>query len=151
MKIPNLNNHSKVNIFDVADIERALQGKIYPAGSTLIALSATRGQVEYMPEAGYVETRYAVVVPKVVCVPYYLFIVIQEAFPEYLSKYMTGINLQFDNLKYLEVEWHQDIEAQAYISEMMRQADDAVDKVQQEIERLEDMKKFFLDRLFPSM
>lgn len=151
MKIPKLNNHSKVNIFDVADIERALQGKIYPAGSTLIALSATRGQVEYMPEAGYVETRYAVVVPKVVCVPYYLFLVIQEAFPEYLSKYMTGINLQFDNLKYLEVEWHKDVEAQAYISEMMRQADDAVDKVQQEIERLEDMKKFFLDRLFPSM
>lgn len=61
----NFSKHSVVNIYDIADIERAVKGKIYSAGCTLIPLSAaTSTPNKYMEEPGAVETRYAVAIPK---------------------------------------------------------------------------------------
>ena len=50
---------SRKKITEVAEVERAVKGKVYPAGCTLIALSATKPEPEYAPDSGEIETRYA--------------------------------------------------------------------------------------------
>ena len=135
-----------LNIYDIADVERAVKGKRYKAGSTLIALSATKGDVEYLDNESEVDTRYAVVTPKIECFPYYIYISIQEAFPKYISKYLTGINLQYDNLKYLNITVH-DLETQSYIAKYFKMIDMSTTRTEKEIETIKDIKKNMLSSL----
>ena len=80
----NFSKHSVVNIYDIADIERAVKGKIYSAGCTLIPLSAaTSTPNKYMEEPGAVETRYAVAIPKGGVNSKYLFIAIERAYERF--------------------------------------------------------------------
>ena len=51
-----------VNITELANIERS-SGKVYPAGCTLIQVSATRGQVLYHAEEAEIPSHYAVFFP----------------------------------------------------------------------------------------
>ncbi|HFI0682445.1 TPA: SAM-dependent DNA methyltransferase [Streptococcus suis] len=48
---------------DVALVERAKKGRIYPKGTILIQMSATRGQMGVLESDGYVETHYACICP----------------------------------------------------------------------------------------
>lgn len=54
----------KVKLYDVASFERSKKDKVYPEGCTLIQVSATRGQMEYMKEPGTVEPKNGVIEPK---------------------------------------------------------------------------------------
>lgn len=44
--------YEEVLLGDVAEYARAKQGHIYPAGTSTIQISATRGQVGYLTEPG---------------------------------------------------------------------------------------------------
>lgn len=137
-------------LIDIADIERAKAGKLYPAGCTLIALSATNGESDnkYHAKDGEVEPRYAVVKPKIEILPKYLFISIQMAFPTFYQGWQTGINLQFDKLRFLKVKIHE-LETQAAIVEFYKKMTQLEQKQEQLIQKAQDMKKGYLDKLFP--
>lgn len=59
-------------ITELANIERS-SGKVYPAGCTLIQISATNGQVLYHAEEEEVPAKYAVVTANDKVLPKYLY------------------------------------------------------------------------------
>lgn len=137
-------------LIEIADIERAKKGKIYPAGCTLIALSATKGvgDNKYHEADGEVEPRYAVIRPRIEILPKYLFISIQVAFSEFYQAWHTGINLQIDKLEFLKVKIHE-LEAQATIVEFYKKMTYLEEKEEQLIQKAKNVKKGYLDKLFP--
>ena len=137
----------KVNLFDVASVERAKKGKIYPAGVILIQLSATRGQLIYVDKSQEIDTRYAVITPNDKVIPYYLYIVIDRALPEFMQKNQTGINLQADALKYLNFEIH-DLADQQTIANTVQVHDSAINMTEKQIDEWKNLKKNTLSNMF---
>lgn len=138
---------SRKKITEVAEVERAVRGKIYPAGCTLIALSATKSEPEYAPDSGEIDTRYAVIVPNKI-EPEYLFEAVKWELPEFLHKHRTGINLQFSELKHLKVVVIGKEDQLAWVR-AIKKLNDQINETGKEIEVLKDMKKFYLDGMFP--
>jgi len=135
------------NIYEIADIERAIKGKRYKAGSTLIELSATKGNIEYLEKEGEIDTRYAVITPRIECFPRYIYISIQETLPEFIAKYLTGINLQESSLKHLAIKVHS-LETQSFIVQSVQAIDGAIAGTKKEIEKIKDIKSNMLESLF---
>lgn len=145
----NLNYHKMTNIYDIADVERAVNGKIYPAGCTLMPLSAAQSSpCVYHSESGPVETRYAVIQPHGDVNPEYLFTIIERAYPRFKSKYMTTINMQFGQLKFLMVDYHPDRWTQDYVADMVRQVHALEEQERKIIEELKEQKRFYLGTMF---
>lgn len=145
----NLSYHKMTNIYDIADVERAVNGKNYPAGCTLMPLSAARSSpLVYHDARGPVETRYAVIQPHEDVNPEYLFTIIERAYPRFKSKYMTTINMQFGQLKFLTVDYHPDRETQDYVADMIRQVHALEKQEQKIIEELKEQKRFYLGTMF---
>lgn len=140
-------NYRKIRLQEVATIERAEKGKLYPEGCTLIALSATRGQVEYSAEGGEIESRWAVVVPGEGNDPKYIYHSITRSFPEFLEKYKTGINLQMEVLDFLEIALHP-IREQKEIVRMLEIVEEKQKKEERLLETWKEAKKYYLGKMF---
>lgn len=132
----------------MAEVERAKKEKIYPKGCTLIALSATKGQVEYLKNAQTVDTRWAVVIPKKEWIPRYVNYAIEQAFPEFYHKRKAGINFYLDTLLELEIT-RMPKNQQEKIVEMLEPVERKIKKEEDVIKLLERQKKVFLGKMFP--
>lgn len=145
----NLNYHKMTNIYDIADVERAVNGKIYPSECTLMPLSAAQSSpLIYHSERGPVETRYAVIQPHEDVNPEYLFTIIERAYPRFKAKYITTINMQFGQLKFLMVDYHPDRQAQEYVANMVRQVFMLEEQGRKIIEELKEQKRYYLGTMF---
>ena len=84
---------------EVATIERAKKGKDYPAGVTLVQLSASRGQVVKHP-GGEAKSMYAVIEakPDGPMTPAFLYWYMSNSMPAYVDRMLTGLNIQADAL-----------------------------------------------------
>ena len=142
-------NQKEVNLTDVANVERSKKGKIYPAGCTLIQVSATRGQLELMQEEGIVDNKFAVIIPTEIDGEY-LFNVLQMTMPNFLLKYQTGININPNVLKYLKLQIHKDITIQKFVVKTMHQIDKSINRTEREVESFKNIKKYHLDGMFPN-
>ena len=140
----------KIKIIKLAAIERA-QDKIYPAGCTLIPLSASAPElVRFLETASAVENRFAVVIPNEKVIPEFLFITVQRASARFFHTYQTGINLQFNTLlKYFKVEFTDNKERQSEIVEAVRKCDQIALKEELAIGVLKEIKRNMLQRMFP--
>lgn len=78
---------------DVAEIERVKKNKIYPAGTVVIQISATRGQVGVLESDGKVGEQYAAVRFKSFINPNFGFEFLKKNFPRYLKKIQEGLNI----------------------------------------------------------
>lgn len=58
-------NTKKVNIYDLCNVERAVAGKEYKAGSCYIKLSAVDESVGQIKNKGKIDSRYAVFEPRI--------------------------------------------------------------------------------------
>lgn len=143
----NFSNYQMIRLCDAANLERAQKGKIYPEGCTMIALSATKGQVEYKIDSGEIASRWAVVIPTEENEPKYIYYSIMRSFPEFLEKYMTGINLQMENLKYLKIAVHP-LEKQKEIVRMLEMMEEEQKKEEHLLEIWKGAKKYFLGKMF---
>lgn len=145
----NLNYHKITNINDIADVERAVNGKIYQSGCTLMPLSAAQSSpLVYHGARGPVETRYAVIQPHEDVNPEYLFTIIERAYPRFKAKYMTTINMQFGQLKFLMVDYHPDRQTQEYVANMVRQVFMLEEQERKIIEELKEQKRYYLGTMF---
>lgn len=145
----NLNYHKITNINDIADVERAVNGKIYQSGCTLMPLSAAKSSpLVYHGARGPVETRYAVIQPHEDVNPEYLFTIIERAYPRFKAKYMTTINMQFGQLKFLMVDYHPDRQTQEYVANMVRQVFMLEEQERKIIEELKEQKRYYLGTMF---
>lgn len=129
------------NILEVATIERAKSGKIYPAGTTLVQISAAKGDLLLLEEAGTVEGKYAVVISKGDILPDYLHYSIQHFYPEFFHKWRTGLNLQVSNLERLEISYDDDKTVQQEFVDKMKVVFNLRDAYERELAVYEQTKK----------
>lgn len=140
----------RVRLSDFAIWERSKKNVVYPAGCTLLQVSASKGETVYLWEPQEVDSKYCVIQPDPEKIePLYLFHGIQQFMPEWRAKYQTGLNIRPDELKHFTLMIVPDREAQKqfvaeaeFIEQMKRETE-------QEIRELEEMKRYFLEVLFP--
>lgn len=80
--------------------------------------------------------------------PEYLFLAIERGLPKFIHKYLTTINLQIDTLRRFKIEYHEDMEEQRKIVEMQRKVQEAIEAEEREIEKLKEIKSFYMKNLF---
>ena len=79
-----LRNYKKIKITEVADIlGRPKKNQIYPLGCICLQVSASKGELMYLATAQQVDAKYVVIQPRNV-IPYYLYLIIEKAMPEFL-------------------------------------------------------------------
>ena len=144
----NFYNYKIFRLGDVANIDRAKKGKIYPAGTVYIQVSATHGQIYILNEPSEIETKFATIIPKDnKYIPMYFKIALETQMPEQLQQYQTGINIQIDMLKEIDVMLHQGKEEQLFIASIMAQYDKTLDIHESYIKRLEDFKTIMIEEM----
>ena len=82
-------------------------------------VSASKGELLYLDTSQEVAAKYVVIQPRNV-IPYYLFLMIEKAMPEFLYKYRQGLNISDHDIKHMEILCHTDVETQALISMMFQ-------------------------------
>lgn len=144
----NSKRYKTTKLVDIAMIERATKGKEYPAGSILIQLSASNGQILYLDSVQQVETKYAVVTLRENYDSKYIFYALQNSMPEFIAKYQSDINLQYESLKYLQIFVHEDIETQKHIVALFEELEWEIKGEEKIIDKYKNVKKGYLDKIF---
>ncbi|TYG33276.1 hypothetical protein FW755_12645 [Lonepinella koalarum] len=109
-----------VKLTDVADIEsRPSKNKIYPVGTIIIQVSATRGQILFLHQASEIGEQYAIIRPKNID-SFYLYSVIEKFFPKFFQQRKQGLNIRSDELKHFSFPIHKDKHRQNLIGLIMR-------------------------------
>ena len=99
-----LKNYKKFKITEVADIlGRPKKNQMYPEGCICLQVSASKGELVYLDTAQQVDAKYVVIQPRNV-IPYYLFLMIEKAMPEFLYKYRQGLNISAHDIKHMEMQ-----------------------------------------------
>lgn len=135
---------------DLAKWERAKKGKEYPAGCTLLQVSASRGQLVYMDQPGQVDSKYCVIQPDPAKVdPYFLHLAIDWEMPEFLAKEQTGINIQPECLMRFMVTIPDDRSEQERFAKAMKLTDAEIQEYEKQLAGIKGMKNFLINNLFP--
>lgn len=142
----------RVLLTEVADIERAVKGKIYPQGTIYIQVSAARrtglDQWRISEKEGEIENKFAVLIPKNDINPYYLLIALERSAQEFLHKYVgTNINIQMDAFKRYELDYHADRQTQELIADFSKKANQGIESEKKTIEALHEIKKYMLGKM----
>ena len=134
-------------ITELASIERS-SGKVYPAGCTLIQISATRGQVLYHAEEAEVPTKYAVITANDKVLPKYLYHMISFQADAFFHAIQTGLNIQMDTLDEMKLKIHTDLKEQAEIAKHLDVIEKMEAKEEATIELLKQAKQTHLSKMF---
>ncbi|PXX79749.1 restriction endonuclease subunit S [Dielma fastidiosa] len=111
-----------------------------------LSFSATKGQIMYLDEDEYVDTKYAVIIPKIEFAPKYLYYSIEKELPEFLAKYQSGINIQVDTLYHMKLSIH-DIDDQYKIAKCLQQNELAIENEKRAVEEIKNLKRFMLENM----
>jgi restriction endonuclease S subunit len=136
-----------VNVTELATIERS-SGKIYPAGCTLIQVSATNGQVLYHVEEAEIPAKYAVVTANDKVLPKYLYHMISFQADAFFHAIQTGLNIQLEALSEMKLKVHTDLEKQAEIVRYLDIIEKMEAKEETTIELLKQAKQTNLSEMF---
>lgn len=141
------------SVTEIATVERAVAKKIYPAGTTLIRMSAVKGYMEdavlkYVEEPGEIDSKYCCIVPdETIIRPRILFELIGTALDEYMHTYVSGINIQAKDFKFLEIPVTPMAE-QIELEKQLNRLDEEEKQTQKLITALKDFKAIMLDHMF---
>lgn len=136
-----------VKLEDVAKYARAKQGKIYPAGTTTLQISATRGDIGFLFEPGYIYTKNVAIIPQTGIDPLYFNIAMQRNIDLFMHKYATGINIQEHEVGKFPIYLH-DYETQKAIVLMFRQLEHEMAVERDTVNALKDLKSNMLKNMF---
>jgi hypothetical protein len=128
---------------EIAYVQRAKRNQLYPKGTCYIQVSATHGQINILTSDNYIETKNAVILPKIEVVPEYFKIALERSVPKFLANYQSTIA----DFSFFEIELHEDIMAQMQIVELMRKFDDVIMTEEKTIDVLEKIKKIGQSKL----
>lgn len=140
------NTYEEVKLEDVAEYARAKKGKVYPAGTSTIQISATRGQIGYLIEPKGIETKYVAIVPQAGINPKYFNIVMQKNVEEFIYKYGSGLNIQEKDVGKFPIQLHNK-ETQDAIAKMFAYAEGQGKIIQDEIDNLKELKNTMLNKM----
>ncbi|HEL1703663.1 TPA: restriction endonuclease subunit S [Streptococcus suis] len=136
-----------VKITELANIERS-SGKVYPAGCTLIQVSATKGQVLYHAEEAEIPSHYAVFLPSDKVLPKYLYHAISFQAGRFIYTVQTGLNIQMGTLNEMKLKIHTDLEKQAEVVRYLDVIEKMEAKEEATIELLKQAKQTHLSEMF---
>lgn len=131
---------------DIAQIERAKKGNIYPAGTIAIQISATKGEVIYHDKETEIESKYVAIISNEVNKKY-LYTMLKNGIEQFLFKYQNGLNLIAEDIGLFEVEILDEIK-QKIISDIYFSLEQEEENIKKEIENLKKMKKRFSKDMF---
>lgn len=141
------------SVTEIATVERAVAKKIYPAGTTLIRMSAVKGYLEdavlkYVEEPGEIDSKYCCIVPdENVIRPRILFELIGTALDEYMHTYVSGMNIQAKDFRFLEIPVLPMAE-QIELEKELNRLDEEERQTQKLITALKDFEAIMLDHMF---
>lgn len=141
------NTYEEVKLEDVAEYARAKKGWIYPAGTSTIQISATRGQIGYLDKPSEVHTKHVAVVPQAGINPKYFNIVMQKNVEEFIYKYGSGLNIQEKDVGKFPIQLHNK-ETQDAVAKMFGYVEEQEQIAQTEISNLKNMKSNSMDNMF---
>lgn len=136
-----------VKLEDVAEYARAKQGKVYPAGTTTLQISATRGDIGFLYEPGYIHTKNVAIIPQTGIDPLYFNVALQRNIDLFMHKYATGINIQEHEVGKFPIYLH-DYETQKAIVAMFRQLEHEMAVERDTVNALKDLKNNMLKNMF---
>ena len=139
----NFYEYDELLLEDIASFERAKKGTIYPRGSSLLQISATKGQIEYLSEPSEVPTKNVVIVPQAGINPKYFNIVLQKNVDLFMTRYATGINIQEHEISKYPIQLH-NRETQDAVVKIIEIAELKAQEAEHEIEVLKKFKKSML-------
>lgn len=141
------------SVTEIATVERAVAKKIYPAGTTLIRMSAVKGYLEdavlkYVEEPGEIDSKYCCIVPdENVIRPRILFELIGTALDEYMHTYVSGKNIRAKDFRFLEIPVLPMAE-QIELEKELNRLDEEERQTQKLITALKDFEAIMLDHVF---
>lgn len=141
------------SIAEIATVERAVAKKIYPAGTTLIRMSAVKGFVEesvfkYVEEPGPIESMYCCIVPNEDMIrPRVMHELIGTVLDEYMHTYVSGMNIQAKDFRFLEIPVAPMAE-QVELEKQLNQLDQEEKETRKLIAALKKFKAVMLDDMF---
>ena len=107
-------------------------------------MSSSDDIVDSLKRAGEIESRYAAIVPKGINSTYLKW-AIESEYPRFFRAKNQGINMAFPDLLTLEVPIHN---TKAALEEMAAALEEALEQERLEIERLKELKKTMLSKMF---
>lgn len=140
------NTYEEVKLEDVAEYARAKKGKIYPAGTSTMQISATRGQIGYLNYPSEVHTKDVAIIPQAGINPKYFNFVMKRNIDEFMRKYATGINVQEKEVGNFPIQLH-NRETQDAIVKMLDYTEIQEQIAQQEINSLKELKNTLLNKM----
>lgn len=152
-EINNLSKNINMNccnfkLKQLATIERAIKGKIYKKGCTILQISASNGQFIYLDKDSNVEAKYAVIIPNPDINSKYLYFSIKSNLEKYLLKVQQDLNITLESLFELPVIFHIDKISQMKIAAIFETIE-KIEKLLQTIEELKkEEKKYLLKNMF---
>lgn len=137
----------RYRLTDVADVERTRKGVLYPEGTIYIQVSATHGQVHQLRKSGTIETKYAIINPKIEIYKPYFKIAFERCVPEFLARYQSTINIQMSDFRFFEIDLHPDPKTQMEIASLLEKCNEAENVEKDIVEQLKTLKKIALSKM----
>lgn len=140
------------SVTEIATVERAVAKKIYPAGTTLIRMSAVKRYMDavlkYVEEPGEIDSKYCCIVPDENLIrPRVMFELIGTVLDEYMHTYVSGMNIQAKDFRFLEIPVAPMAE-QIELEKQLNRLDEEEKQTQKLITALKDFKTIMLDHMF---
>lgn len=135
-----------VMLEDVAEYGRAKAHHIYPAGTSTLQISATRGQIGFLFEDSEIAAKYVAIIPSAGINPKYFNIVLHKNIDEFMHKYATGINIKESDVGKFPIQLH-NIETQNAIVKMFDFVEMQENQVQEDINNLTNLKQTLLNQM----
>lgn len=140
----------RIPILELCNFERVKKGKVYPAGSVYIQLSATDGAVRFLFEEKTLEEKYGAFIPKSGKIPSrYIFYALEYEMPHFLTRYQAGMNINPNIFKHLEISYFTDEAVAGKVAAMLDNFECYYKGTEQQEEGWKDFKKFHLNGMFP--
>lgn len=89
---------NQLKLKDVAEIERAKKGKVYPVGTIVIQLSATKGQTGLLTSSGEIGSQYAAVQLYDFINPTFAFYQLKQTIPRHFKRVQEGLNVPLEEI-----------------------------------------------------
>lgn len=142
-----LNTYEEIKLEDIAEYGRAKEGHLYPRGTSTIQISATRGQVGYLEEAGYIKSKDVAIIPQAGINPKYFNIILNKNIAKFMNKYATSINIQEHEIGRFPIQLH-NLETQHAIVTHVNRMEEKITQEEVEIAALEKLKKSLMNQMF---
>lgn len=139
----------RVRLCDIAEIKKSNKGEIYPKGSILFGVSASKSSdIFYLKEDSEVGEKFAVAQIDEKYNSFYVFNAIFKIYKQWFEVHKQNINLPFDELKNLKFEIETDRKKQDKIAQKLMQLEKMIEKEEKTIEIFKNIKKVMLRDMF---